>query len=136
MKYPRVLIVSLERINSADTANNGLLLRNLFAGWPRDNLAQIYSSGDNCDTGFLGHYYQLGPQDRRLGHIFYKMKTEAFGKTTTQIPSTSTNDSKSNKRTTVKSLIKRLLVDTGLYELIFRPQLSKKMLSWVNAFKP
>jgi len=31
---------------------------------------------------------------------------------------------------------KRLLVDSGLYELIFRPRLSHEMLTWVENFRP
>lgn len=35
-KYPRVLVATLGRINAVDSFNNGLLLRNLFGGWPRE----------------------------------------------------------------------------------------------------
>lgn len=133
--YPRVLIVALGRINAADNFNNGLLLRNLFARWPRENLAQIYSSGDNGDAGFFGHYYQLGPQDRRLGRLFYRMRSEVQEEIlgSRLSPSISSRESIKSK---VLTLGKRWLFDTGLYELIFCPRISYTMGRWVQDFKP
>lgn len=137
MYYPRVLIVAKGRINDADTANNGLLLRNLFGGWPRENLAQIYSSADTGDVGFFDRYYQLGPQDRRLGKLFYRLKAgELQEKTDTTAPVASTTTSTPGVLGRIKSKLKPLLLDTGIYELIFRPQLSREMIAWVNEFKP
>lgn len=136
MSFPRVLLVALARINEADSANNGLLLRNLFATWPRENLAQIYSSGDNGDRGFLGHYYQLGNQDRWLGPMFYKLKSQVRGIPSKDSYPTASGHSISGKATFSRSFVKRLLVDTGLYELIFRPRLSREMLRWVKGYKP
>ena len=132
-KYPRVLVVAMGRVNLADSDNNGLLLRNLFARWPRERLAQIYSSGDTGDVGFFGHYYNLGPQDRRLGRLFYRLKSESRdGAELTiaaQTPATA-------RTVSIGPLAKRLLVDTGLYEMIFCPRLSPAMLAWVNDFGP
>ncbi|MEM4360240.1 MAG: hypothetical protein QXT45_06890 [Candidatus Bilamarchaeaceae archaeon] len=135
MEYPRVLIVALGRINAADNFNNGLLLRNLFAQWPRENLAQIFSSGDNGDAGFFGRYYQLGPQDRWFGELFYRLKSEVqqeflLPKISFSIP---------HERSAKSRLFawgKRFLIDTGLYELIFRPRISREMERWVRDFKP
>ena len=134
MKYPRVLIVTLGRINAADTDNNGLLLRNLFGAWPKENLAQIYSSGDNGDIGFFGQYYQLGPPERRLGRLFYRMKTEAHSIKDSSYANMAAKQS--GTITARKSVIKQYIIDTGIYELIFRPRLSPNMLSWVNDFQP
>lgn len=132
-KYPRVLVVVMGRINAADSDNNGLLLRNLFGNWPRENLAQIYSSGDNEDAGFFGHYYKLGPQDRRLGQLFYRLKAKARDKAEL---TTAAQTHTSARAYFIGSLAKCLLVDTGLYELIFCPRLSRPMRAWVNDFKP
>ncbi len=133
-KYLRVLVAVMGRINAVDSANNGLLLRNLFGSWPRDKVAQIYSSGDTGDEGFFGHYYKLGPQDRRLGKLFYRLKTDvsnAGEKNTKASGSTA-----ANRRMSLSSLGKRLLVDTGIYELIFAPHLSPPMRAWVEEFRP
>jgi glycosyltransferase involved in cell wall biosynthesis len=135
MEYPRVLIVVMGRINAADNINNGLLLRNLFARWPRENLAQIYSSGDNGDAGFFGYYYQLGPRDRWLGKLFYRMKY----KIQRDFNSPKLSFSAPFKRSSKLNLVaygKRFLFDTGLYELIFRPCISREMERWVWDFNP
>lgn len=136
--YPRVLVVTLGKINDNDTYNNGLLLRNLFGrDWPRDRLAQIYSSGDSGDRGYFGRYYKLGPNDRLLGSFFYRLRSDG-------------SSGKSEKSTLMqwcpsfpgkwhiglKSLAKRFIVDTGLYEIIFRPRLSEELLAWVDDFRP
>ena len=135
MRYPRILVITMGRINAVDTTNNGLLLRNLFGAWPKENLAQIFSSGGMDDDGFFGHYYKLGPQDRRFGSLFYKLKVEILR--TGSVNSMSAS-SKTWKRigVLIRSWGKRLLVDTRLYELIFRPRLSANMAAWVCAFKP
>jgi glycosyltransferase involved in cell wall biosynthesis len=39
-KYPRVLVIAHSPFN--ETRNNGITLSNLFRGWPRDRIAQIY----------------------------------------------------------------------------------------------
>ena len=132
-KYPRVLVATLGRINAVDSFNNGLLLRNLFGSWPREKLAQIYSSGDTGDEGFFGHYYKLGPQDRRLGRLFYRWKTEILRETA---KTTQAQNNSAAHAATADSWAKRLLVDTGLYEVIFAPRLSAEMRAWVEAFRP
>jgi glycosyltransferase involved in cell wall biosynthesis len=133
---PKVLILALGRINAADTANNGLLLRNLFGALPREALAQIYSSGDNGDQGFFGHYYRLGPKDRRLGTKFYKLKADVLNEMVSGAEGHDASAVAPGKSAVFKSVLKRLIVETGFYELIFRPRLSAKMLAWVREFKP
>ncbi len=136
MNQPRILIIAIGRINSSDTTNNGLLLRNLFGTTlPKENIAQIYSSGDNCDIGFFGHYYQIKNCDRTLGSLFYKLKGNAID-TIPVTASVKTSIYPINKIQTLKNVIQRLLIDTGIYELIFRPRLSKEMKHWVEEFQP
>jgi glycosyltransferase involved in cell wall biosynthesis len=132
MSYPRVLVVSIGRINASDTANNGLLLRNLFGSWPRENLAQIYSSGDNGDDGFFGHYYQLRAKDRRMGSLFFQLKSRSQNESATEHAPLGVK----HTSISLKTFSKRLLVDSGLYELIFRPRLSREMIEWVKDFQP
>jgi len=127
-KYPKILIVALQRINKEDTANNGLLLRSLFKLYPKDRLAQIFSSGDNGDPGYFSKYYCLGPKDRRLGGLFYRGKQSV----TAQGAESASAGGASHKG----SLLQRYLIQTGLYELVFRPKLSPEMLEWVREFQP
>ena len=130
-EYQRVLVVALGRINEADSSSNGLLLRNLFGDWPRERLAQVFSSGDNDDAGFFSGYYKLGPQDRRLGRLFYRLKS--LDRTTTGAP---THPAWVDQGGSPGSWAKRLLLESGLYELIFAPRLSREMRAWVEEFRP
>ena len=111
MKQPRVLVISIGRINASDTTNNGLLLRNLFGtSLPKENIAQLYSSGNNGDTGFFGHYYQLQNCDRVLGSLFYKLKENTISP-----PLTATNNTFNTsvkKLQKLKAFIQRILIDT------------------------
>lgn len=135
-KYPKVLVIALGRINAKDSYNNGLFLRNLFGNeLPRDNVAQIFSSGDNGDSGFFGNYYCLGSCDRIFGGIFYRLKptTKEYFPNLTIKP----NKNETNRvMDWFKRKVNEYFVDTGLYELIFRPKLSKEMMAWVNDFNP
>ncbi|MDP1725483.1 MAG: hypothetical protein Q8M15_01770 [Bacteroidota bacterium] len=135
MHYPRVLILTINRINKTDNSSNGLLVRNLFNNFPQKNLAQIYSGGSNGDAGFFGSYYKIEQIDRRLGRFFFKFKN------ITQVETKNTsNNNKSNKKPTYKQLThflgEHLLMKTGLYELVFRPRLSREMIEWIDNFHP
>lgn len=135
--YPRVLIVAMGRINAADTSNNGLLLRNMFGSWPKGCTAQIYSGGDNGDDGFFGRFYRIGKEDRRFGWLYYLLKAEvlqAFSNGSSMPQPNGTMMSRGSSW--VRSYGKRFLLDTGLYEIIFKVGLSRKLRAWVNEFKP
>jgi glycosyltransferase involved in cell wall biosynthesis len=128
--------VALGRINASDSSNNGLLMRNLFGSWPRKNLAQIYSSGGNGDDGCFGHYYQLGSCDRVFGSLFYKIKESS----TVEVPTiTSINANiviPTGLIPQLKQFSRSIFMDTGIYELLFRPRLSAEMDRWVKEFQP
>jgi glycosyltransferase involved in cell wall biosynthesis len=130
-----VLVVALGRVNAADTSNDGLLMRNLFAGWPRERLAQVYSSGDNGDAGFFGNYYRLGTADRRLGGLFYRLKREALAAPSAGAAQTTIAGVAPRPRFPMQA-VRQLLVDSGLYELVFRPQVSRALRDWTLGFRP
>jgi len=135
--FPRVLVVAMGRINAADTSNNGLLLRNLFGGWPKSHTAQIYSGSDNGDEGFFGRYYLLRKEDRRLGWLYYRLKAEAQH-TVSGAPTGEEACVPMSSRwaTRVRIIGKRWLIDTGLHELLFKVRLSAELRAWVDEFKP
>jgi glycosyltransferase involved in cell wall biosynthesis len=132
-KYPKVLVVALARINASDTFNNALLLRDLFAGWPRERLAQIYSSNDNGDKGFFGSYYQLSKADRRFGGLFYPLKELLITETSTADHGGEVHPA---PRVSFLSRLKKWLITTGAYELLFRPVISKGMRRWIKEYNP
>lgn len=135
MIHPRVLVLALARINAADPANNGLLLRNIFANWPRSELAQIFSSGDNGDSGFFGSYYRLTASDRRFGRMFYRLKGTGFDAPWTSAGAIPPRSAGARRRL-LQQIRRRLVVHGDLYEAIFRIRASASMLRWVRNFKP
>lgn len=134
--YPKILVVALGKINKVDLNNNGLLLRNLFKSYPSENIAQIYSSGSNKDEGFFKYYYCLTKEDRRFGSIFYLLKNEDRIEPIYDKEFNDIQFAKSGIKQKIKSLFFNLFVKTGLYELIFKVRISKKMKDWIKEFKP
>lgn len=131
--YKKILIIIAGRINHSDTANNGLLFRNLFKHWPKDKIAQIFNSGNNGDTGFFSSYYQLGEKDRNFGKLYKKIYKSNIS---------TLNNSASEQTQSINScnkaipFLKKTLIETGLYELIFRPRLSQNLKTWLDHYKP
>lgn len=136
MEYPKILLLAIGKINNADNSNNGLLLRNLLNNWPKENIAQIYSSGDNGDDGFFEHYYKIGAKDRVFGWLFYRMKYNEISNFDKTNKSKDFPKSKVSRISKLKKSLKKILIDTGFFELIFQPILSNKMLKWVIEFQP
>jgi hypothetical protein len=136
--YPKVLICSLSRINSNDTFNNSLLLKNLFAEWPRERLAQIYSGGSNSDEGFCEKQYQIGPHDRRFGRLFFKLKGEYCDASLSAFSSEPVRSvaQRSSQIGRLKQRAGRYLMDSGLYELLFKLRPSQQLVDWAKEFDP
>src|SRR5665647_1377392 len=119
-KYPRVLIIYNSRINKAD--QHGISIRSWFGDWPKENLAQIYSGGEVGDEVFCRDNFKLGQKDRRFGKYFFKIKESSIGQSSYPIQPDK-NFSKLNKLsywTLVKNRTGRLLIEMGLWEIIFR----------------
>ncbi|MFA5810600.1 MAG: hypothetical protein WC935_09770, partial [Thermoleophilia bacterium] len=136
--YPKVLICSLSRINNLDTSNNSLLLKNLFAEWPREHLAQIYSGGNNGDEGFCEQQYQIGPHDRRFGRLFFKLKGEYADASLSAVSAETVRaaEPRSSQLGRLKQRAGRYLMDSGLYELIFKLRPSQQLVDWAKKFDP
>lgn len=133
--YKRICIITAGRINKYDTTNNGLLFRSLFKNWPKENLSQIYNSGSNNDEGFFSNYYQLNEKDRRYGKI-YKIVKNNNNNNNTLASIFSKRKRKENFTDILFSILKKTFIETGLYELIFRPCLSTELKEWINTIKP
>jgi hypothetical protein len=135
--YPRVLIISKTRVNDVDSV--GASLRNWFRNCPRENLAQIYS-GVLAETGFFcSDEYSLGPSDRRLGALFFKIKRSDIG-TSMQPRSADHRTAEANSvREIVRGVVSRFgrwFLRTGLWELLFPVKLSAQMTGWLEAYRP
>lgn len=134
-KYPKVLILSLNRVNAADGSNNSLLLKNLFSGWPRDSLAQIYSGGSNGDGGYWGTYYEINAGDRRFGKTFFRIKRkETEGSPQEPCPGGGTRAFSLAR--CARDWGRALFLHGGWYELVFALRISRQMRAFIKEFSP
>ena len=135
-KYPRVLIIYNSRINKAD--QHGVSIRGWFGDWPKENLAQIYSGGEIGDEVFCNYNFKLGQKERRFGKVFFKLKGSSIGKSsyTVSLDENFTNLKKFSFGSLIKNKISEWLINTGLWELIFKPVFSKELIKFIEDFKP
>lgn len=135
-KYPRVLIIYLSCINKAD--QHGVSIREWFADWPKEDLAQIYSGGEVGREKFCGFNFKLGQNERKFGKFFFKIKSSSIGQNSNQIlPGENFKElTKLSFFSLLKNKISEGLISTGLWELIFKPVLSIEMNKFVKEFNP
>lgn len=134
--YPRVLIIYISRINKAD--QHGVSIREWFGDWPKENLAQIYSGAEVGEEVFCRYNFKLGQKERRFGKYFFKIKDSSIGQSSYPI-NPDKYFAKINKLSfwsMFKNKISKFLINMGLWELIFRPILSKEMVKFVERFDP
>ena len=136
-ELPRVLIVYLSCINDVD--QHGVSLRSWFAEWPRERLAQVYSGNERGDERFCEHNFRLGSDERRLGRFFFKLRGSSLAEGAGLVVLDQRDQGDPHPPGRLVSLrrrVSRLLVNSGLWEIIFRPRLSSRLLAWVNRFDP
>jgi glycosyltransferase involved in cell wall biosynthesis len=139
IKYPRVLLVHSIKVMADDPYN--LLIRMQFNDWPEDCLAQIHALGKQDGAGiFCGRYYKLQKIDRLFGGLFVKLRAEVFE----MVSINSIADGlqvMSRKKVCkmldeIKKKIGDILVDSGIWEVVFKVRLSELMSSFIDDFKP
>ena len=131
--FPRVLIIYNSRINKAD--QHGVSIRGWFGDWPKEKLAQIYSGGEVGDESFCAFNFKLGPNERRLGKFFFKLKSSPIGQTSYIVPE-GENLQRISLLSLFKNKISEWLINTGLWEIIFKPILSNELINYIESFKP
>lgn len=126
MRLPRVLIIMQSRVERDDSSN--LLIRTLFSGWPTESLGQIYSWSQGSTEPLCGQTYAIGENDRRFGDLFQRLKRSGVAG--------SAYEGIRGKPGFRSRLSKSLLVDNGLYEVIFKLKISRELRDFVEKFKP
>ncbi len=138
-QYPRVLIVLMSKVKADDPCN--LLIRMQFGEWPKERLAQIHSNSNPKGNGeFCGHYYQINRYDRYFGKIFQRIRGKLINMSEmNKIESININLSKNIKYNFVvkfKKIFADIVINSGLWELIFTVRISKDMMRFINEFRP
>ena len=133
--YPRVLLVSRAEISDADSS--GISRGRWFADWPKDRIAQIYSSPSASKEPFCPIRYEFGADDRQFGNLFARAKRSSFGTAfRQQLVQHSADGWLKQKLRGIKCLTIDSLVKTGFWELLFYPQPSQRMSEWCLQFQP
>ncbi|GAA3735738.1 hypothetical protein GCM10022225_18080 [Plantactinospora mayteni] len=65
--FPRVLVVGAAPIGAA--TGTGITLGNLFEGWPRDRLAQVYTMDVVPPADACGRQFQVDPRSAPIDHV-------------------------------------------------------------------
>lgn len=84
MTLPRILLISPSVFN--EYSGGGVMLTNLFRGWPGDRIAMLHSDQFPADQSVCQRFYQLGPSEvrwmwpfslvqHRLSHSFHASAT-------------------------------------------------------------
>lgn len=135
-RYPKVLIVTKSQIGDIDSA--GAALRGWFGDWPRDHLAQVYSGVPAGGKLFCERNLQLGPEERRLGRVFSWLKESGLGDGA--LPFRKAAATAGTRRQGFLARVKRavglILIESGLWELVFSPRLSSRLRNFIEDFKP
>ncbi len=134
MNYPRILFVHMTKVRSEDQLN--LLIRSLFGDWPKENIGQIYTGCYPGKGEFCGHYFEIGPGDRRFGRVFGLFKMAGLA---TKSGRTVTAPGMRSRTPFVKVLSKRIVstvIGSGIWEVVFRIRRSKRLVNFVHEFKP
>jgi glycosyltransferase involved in cell wall biosynthesis len=138
MKYPKVLIVYHSCINKADASC--VSLRNWFAEWPKDRLAQIYSGNDLGEEHFCGQTYRLGDGERRFSRVFFKLKASPLGAANRPMllgrDGGALFDEKLRKKEAFRRQLSMMAINSGIWELLFPPVISSELDQWIGKFRP
>jgi hypothetical protein len=126
-KYPKVLIISSVGLNSKTAT--GITLKNLFLGWPKENIYQIYDDNSEPDASLCGSYMRFGSSDIPIVHIFKKaIQNLSIFKSKNEVkkrPAETVTNS-----TTVTIGLMGSLGDIAPFDL------PRSIVDWVTEFKP
>ncbi|MGE5314208.1 MAG: glycosyltransferase [Acidobacteriota bacterium] len=137
MKYPKVLIVYHSCINKHDASC--MSLRNWFADWPKERLAQIYSGNEQGTERFCGRTFRLGEGERRFSRMFFKLKGSPLGAANRPLlldKGGATFDAKLRRREALRQNVSMMAINSGIWELMFPPIISQPLENWISDFNP
>lgn len=124
---PKVLIVSLDPFNWGNAT--GITLSNLFKGWDKDAIAQVYMSNVEPEKDVCTNYFKLSP--KTVPFDYYVRKFLRSGQNNVSgVPAAVTLTAKDRSLKNKLHLNFRALAD---FSPIF---FSKDLFRWIEAFNP
>ena len=128
-KYPRTLIITQAVFNNI--TGTGVLLTNLFDGWPKDKLAMIHFDDWNplnYNNDICSMYYGLSSAEKRFVWPLSVIKKNIIKNNSSQKKVFENTDHKNKYKLLVRIL--------GGEEVIKKLIVSKDVIKWVKPFRP
>jgi glycosyltransferase involved in cell wall biosynthesis len=133
--FPRVLLVSSSAFNAY--SGGGVLLSNLFRGWPRDRIATLHSEILPLETDVCETYFKLGADEVQLAIPFaesvrswYRLRKMGGMDGSGKMGGVGRGTGASTIRYFYRLLA---LAGDGLPETV---RLSRALIQWVESFRP
>lgn len=140
LDYPRVLVVTASTFNPY--TGTGILLTNLFKGWPIGKIAMIHSDSFYYDDTVCKSSYKLSAGEYGFVWPFPTNMNNMFGGRIGRSRGTSSNiySGRDGNFTTTKKIIKKTYEKVnrvlGGQEVYLRYVVSDSLLQWINQFRP
>jgi hypothetical protein len=128
-EFPKVLIISIDPFNKSN--GTGITLSNLFEGWDKNSIAQIYLSDMDTNNEICNNYFRLKPNSVFWNNLFRKFAFIFRGKNS-RIASPAAMTLSHNE----KSIINKIHINLRAL-LDFSPiYLPKSLFQWIDQYDP
>lgn len=140
MKYPKILLVTSSTFNSY--TGTGILLTNLFKGWPIKKIAMIHSDSFYQDDTACKNSYKLSFGEYGFAWPFLASMNKMIGDRMGRSESTSGNNHSemTGNFAATKAIIRKVYEKVngvlGGQEVYLKYVVSDSLLQWVNQFRP
>lgn len=132
--FPKILIISIDPFNRLD--GSGITLTNIFEGWDKNSIAQVYFSDKTPSLDVCEKYFKLNSKTaffdyyfRKLLGLFKSSQVASETSGTSIFTINSINSSSTSIKDTVHSNIKALLDFSPLF-------LPKELFKWLSEYNP
>ncbi|MCP4613446.1 MAG: glycosyltransferase family 4 protein [Planctomycetes bacterium] len=138
--YPRVLVVTSSTFNPY--TGTGILLTNLFKGWPIGKIAMIHSDSFYHNDTACKNSYKLSFGECAFTLPLFTNMNKMFGGRMGRSESTSGNNHSKNdgNSTATKTIIRKVYEHVnrvlGGQEVYLKYVVSDSLLQWINQFRP
>lgn len=129
-KFPKVLIIIMDPFNKSN--GTGITLSNLFDGWDKDSLAQIYMSDIIPTNNVCEVYYKLKPQVAFFDYCFRKLLAP-LNKFQSEIANSPAGVTLKKNRKSFKNQIHLNLRAIADFSPLFIPA---ELFKWIEEFNP
>jgi glycosyltransferase involved in cell wall biosynthesis len=130
--FPRVLIVNGEPFNSSSAT--GITLSNLFRGWPKEKIAQVYTSKTQPDLNLCNKNWRLSNRDLLFASQLNQMRKRNSNPAGNTISvNTNLNHQPAGLLSAKNGKLRNLLIP---WIDLLPYQFSSEFLKWIEDFKP